>query len=58
MNSSVCHILMFCNWVVIVDRCDKRVGSLTSPANYNIEEAGDGAYGLYNVVLIREDLNV
>ena len=26
--------------------CDKRVGSFTSPANHNIEEAGDGAYGL------------
>ena len=26
--------------------CDKRVGSLTSPANHNIEDAGDGAYGL------------
>ena len=26
--------------------CDKRVGSLTSPANHNIEDTGDGAYGL------------
>ena len=26
--------------------CDKRVGSLTSPANHNIEDAGDGAYSL------------
>ena len=26
--------------------CDKRVGSLTVPANLNIEDAGDGAYGL------------
>ena len=25
---------------------DKRVGSFTSPANHNIEDAGDGAYGL------------
>ena len=25
---------------------DKRVGSLTSPANHNIEDAVDGAYGL------------
>jgi len=26
--------------------CDKCVGSLTSPANQNNEDAGDGAYGL------------
>ena len=26
--------------------CDKCVGSLTSPANQNSEDAGDGAYGL------------
>ena len=26
--------------------CDKRVGSFTSPTNHNIEDAGDGAYGL------------
>ena len=26
--------------------CDKCVGSLTCPANHNIEDAGDGAYGL------------
>ena len=26
--------------------CDKRVGSLTSPANHNIEDAGDRGYGL------------
>ena len=25
---------------------DKRVGSLTFPANHNIEDTGDGAYGL------------
>ena len=25
---------------------DKRVGFFTSPANHNIEDAGDGAYGL------------
>ena len=25
---------------------DKRVGSFTSPADHNIEDAGDGAYGL------------
>ena len=25
---------------------NKRVGSFRSPANHNIEEAGDGAYGL------------
>ena len=25
---------------------DKRVGSFTSPAGHNIEDAGDGAYGL------------
>ena len=25
---------------------DKRVDSFTSPANHNIEDAGDGAYGL------------
>ena len=25
---------------------DKRVGSFTSPANHNIKDAGDGAYGL------------
>ena len=25
---------------------DERVGSLTSPANQNSEDAGDGAYGL------------
>ena len=31
--------------------CDKRVGSLTSPANHNIEDAGDGAYGLKSVEL-------
>ena len=24
---------------------DKRVDSFTSPANHNIEDAGDGAYG-------------
>jgi len=26
--------------------CDECVGSLTSPADYNTEDAGDGAYGL------------
>ena len=26
--------------------CDKCVGSLTSPADHNSEDAGDGAYGL------------
>ena len=25
---------------------DKRMGSFTSPADHNIEDAGDGAYGL------------
>ena len=25
---------------------DERVGSLMSPANHNIEDAGEGAYGL------------
>ena len=33
---------------------DERVGSLTSPANQNNEDAGDGAYGRF-IVLIRED---
>ena len=28
---------------------DKRVGSFTSPANRNIEDAGDGAYSLYSL---------
>ena len=35
------------------------MGSFTSPAGHNIEDAGDGAYGLFGfIVLIREDLNV
>ena len=29
--------------------CHKRVGSLTSPADHNIEDAGDGAYGLWSL---------
>ena len=28
---------------------DKRVGSFTSPANHNIEDAEDGAYGLQSL---------
>jgi len=32
---------------------DECVGSLTSPADHNSEDAGDGAYG--KIVLIQED---
>ena len=28
---------------------DKQAGSFTSPANHNIEDAGDRAYGLYSL---------
>ena len=40
---------LFQTFVVVWDGptlYDKRVGSSTSPANHNTEDAGDGAYGL------------
>ena len=37
---------------------DKRVGSFTSPANPNVEDAGDEAYGLYSLSRKPERLTI